>query len=255
MQPFIASMTAAIAIAITTASTNIANIAVASSTAVRTVPEAVVSISLSLYPFDNLSTDMNTREGKTLWYTITRIPGAWPKAGVAITVANAEALQDLIRYKVTSYGPDRSMDIQTTGTGDVESVPNTIGDKDYANTNLGNFVSFLDKIHQVNMVNVRNFKGWYFGGPNSKLAVSYKMNIEPLNPNTIGNLGLVNLQKIQLRQHSVIFNHLFKNFVSRSNYTSFFPDKNIYTYMDFFTVKEIVGGLKLLKLMYAVIKP
>ena len=80
--------------------------------------------------------------------------------------------QDLTRDKVTSYGLDRFMDIPTTGTGMVESAPKTIGGKDYANTNLGNFASFLDKIHQVNLVDVRSFKVWYFGGPNLKLAVS-----------------------------------------------------------------------------------
>ena len=92
MQPFMASMTAAIATAITNASTNAANIAAAASTAVRTVPKAVALISFLINPFDNLSTDMNMREGKALWYTITRMPGAWTKAGVAVTVANAEAL-------------------------------------------------------------------------------------------------------------------------------------------------------------------
>ena len=52
----------------------------------------------------------------------------------------------------------------------------------------------------------------------------------------------------------MIFHHLFKNAVSRSSYTSFFPDKNIYTYTDVVTGREIVGGLTLLKLIYAVIK-
>ena len=107
-------------------------------------------------------------------------------------MANAESLQDLIRDKVASYVLDRSIDIPTTGTGAVESAPKTIGGKEYANTNLWNFVSFLEKIHQVNLVDVRSFEGWYFGGPNSKLAVSANMNIETLDPNAIGNLGLVN---------------------------------------------------------------
>ena len=229
MQPFMASMTATIATAITTTSTNASNISAAAATAVRNLPKAVVSISSSIDLLDNLLTDMNTREGKALWYTIPRMPGAWTKAGVAVTVANVEALQDLIQDKVTSYGLDRSMYIPTTGTRAVESAPKTIGGKDYANSNLGNFVSFLDKIHQVNLDDVRNFEGWYFGGPNSKLAVSANMKIEPLNPNAIGNLVLANRQKIQLRQHIVIFHHLFKNAVSRSSYNSFFPDKNIYT--------------------------
>ena len=81
------------------------------------------------------------------------------------------------------------------------------------------------------------------------------MKIEPLIPNTIGNLVLVNRQKIQMRQHSEIFHHLFKNYVSRSSYTSFFPNKRLYTYTNDVTGREIVGGLTLLKLMYAVIKP
>ena len=116
------------------------------------------------------------------------------------------------------------MDIPTTGTVAVESAPKTFGGKDYANANLGNFVSFLDKIRQVNLDDVRNFEGWYFRSTNSKLAVSANMNIDPLEPNTIGNLGLVNRQKIQLRQHSVIFHHIFKTVVSRSRYTFFFLD-------------------------------
>ena len=147
------------------------------------------------------------------------------------------------------------MDIPTTGTGAVESAPKTISGKDYANANLGNFVSFLDKIHQFTPVDVQSFEGWYFKGSNSKLANSANMKIEPLYPNTIGNLGLVNRQKIQLRQHSVIFRQLFKKDVSRSIYTSFFPDKKMYTYTDVVTGREIVGGLTLLKLMYAVINP
>ena len=79
------------------------------------------------------------------------------------------------------------------------------------------------------------------------------MKIEPLDTNVIGNLGLVNCQKIQLRKHSVIFHQLFKNAVSQSSYTSFFPEKSLYTYTDIVTGREIVGGLMLLKLMYAVI--
>ena len=43
--------------------------------------------------------------------------------------------------------------------------------------------------------------------------------------------------------------------MSRSSYISFFLDKRFYTYTDVFTGREIVGGLTLLKLMYAVIKP
>ena len=89
-------MTAAITTAITNASMNVAIIAAAAATDVRTATKSVESIYSSIYPFDNLSTDMNMRDGKALWYTITRMPSAWPKAGVAVTMANAEDLQDLI---------------------------------------------------------------------------------------------------------------------------------------------------------------
>ena len=123
------------------------------------------------------------------------------------------------------------------------------------NANLGNFVSFLNKIHQVNLDDVRNFEGWYFGGPKSTLAISDNMKIKPLNPNAIRKLGLVNRKKIQLRQHSVIFHHIFQNAVSRSSYKYFFPDKKIYTYTEVVTGREIIGVLMLLTLMYAVIKP
>ena len=67
VQPFMASMTSAITTAITNASTNAANIAAAAATAVRTVPKVVASISSSIDPFNNLSTDMNMREGKAFW--------------------------------------------------------------------------------------------------------------------------------------------------------------------------------------------
>ena len=53
----------------------------------------------------------------------------------------------------------------------------------------------------------------------------------------------------------MIFHHLFKNAVSRSSYTPFFPNKIMYTYTDVVMGREIFGGLMLLKLMYAVIKP
>ena len=43
--------------------------------------------------------------------------------------------------------------------------------------------------------------------------------------------------------------------MSRSSYTSFLPNKKIYTCKDVVTGRGIVGGLTLLKLMYAVIKP
>ena len=158
MQPFMASITAVILTAITNASTNAENIAAASATAVRTVPKSVALISYYIDPFDNLVMDMNTREVKALWYAITRMPGAWPKSGVAVTVANEEALRDLIRDKVALYGLDRLVGIPTTGTGAVESVPKIIGGKDYANANLGNFVSFLYNIHQVTLVDVWSFK-------------------------------------------------------------------------------------------------
>ena len=64
-----------------------------------------------------------------------------------------------------------------TDTGALESASQTIGLKVYANANLGNFVIFLDKIHQVNLDDVKNSEGWYFGCLNSKLAVSANMKI------------------------------------------------------------------------------
>ena len=67
VQPFMVSMTAAIATAITNASTNAANIAASAAMAVWTVTKAVALISSLIDPFDNLSTDMNTREVKALW--------------------------------------------------------------------------------------------------------------------------------------------------------------------------------------------
>ena len=71
-----ASMTAAIMTAITNVSTNAANIAAVAATAVWIVPKAVASISSLINPFENMWIYMNMRDGKALWYTITRMPGA-----------------------------------------------------------------------------------------------------------------------------------------------------------------------------------
>ena len=134
MQLFMTSVTDAIATTITNAYKNAENIDAAAATAVRTVPNSVASID----PFENLTMNMNTREGKALCYTITNIYGTWPKAGVVVTVANVEALQYLIRDKVALYGLERSMDIPTTRKGAVESAPKMFGGKDCANAKKGN---------------------------------------------------------------------------------------------------------------------
>ena len=62
MHPFVASIIAVIVTAIITASTNTANISASAAMAVRTMPKDVASISSLIDPFENLSTDMNTRE-------------------------------------------------------------------------------------------------------------------------------------------------------------------------------------------------
>ena len=66
IQPFMASLTSDITTAITPTSMNAANIAAAADTAIRNVPKAVASISLSIDQFDNLSMEINRREGKAL---------------------------------------------------------------------------------------------------------------------------------------------------------------------------------------------
>ena len=105
----------------------------------------------------------------------------WPKKGVSCTVQNAEKLQDLFRDKVASYGLDRSMEIPTTGTGAVANAPKMSGGSAYANADLGTFLNLLDKVHQVNIDQIRAFEGWYYGGPTSSLAISTDMKIQPLN--------------------------------------------------------------------------
>ena len=202
MEPMLAAMSKAIVEAMTTGATITATAASAAATSAAAAATAAVAlpstkpISSSIDPFDSLSTDMDSKEEKALWYAITAMTRDWPKRGVSCTVQNAEKFQDLYRDKVTSYGLDRSMEIPTTGTGAIESAPKTSGGNAYAHANLGTFLNFLDKVHQVKLEEIRAFEGWYCSSSGSSLAISADMKIEPLDPNAAGNQELVSIMRL-----------------------------------------------------------
>ena len=70
------------------------------------------------------------------------------------------------------------------------------------------------------------------GDENSTLTVSTDMVIKAINPNTAGNLGLVNRHKIRIYRLAAILHFKFKNIVTRTSYTSFQPNKDNCFYKD-----------------------
>ena len=93
MQPMMAALSTAIVEAVTTGATSAATAAAAAATTAAAIAAAAAAaqpttktISSSIDPFDSLSTDMSSKDGKTLWYAITKMNGDWPKKGITCTV-------------------------------------------------------------------------------------------------------------------------------------------------------------------------
>ena len=70
------------------------------------------------------------------------------------------------------------------------------------------------------------------GDDNFTLTTSTDMFIDAINPNSGGNLVLVNRHKIGLRWLVAILHFIFKNNVTRTSYTSFHPNKDKFVYKD-----------------------
>ena len=81
------------------------------------------------------------------------------------------------------------------------------------------------------------------------------ISVDAINPNSGGNLGLVNQHKIGLRWLVAILHFIFKNNVTRTSYTSFQPNKDKFVYKDDITGRAITSGLTLLNMEMTVMKP
>ena len=115
--------------------------------------------------------------------------------------------------------------------------------------------NILVDLHAVELKHVQAFSGWFMGGENQGLAKSTDMIIKAIDPNKVGNLGLVNRRKIRLRRLSIAVHFIIKNHIKRSSYNSFQPDKAVFEYTEEVSGRKIVCGLILLKLLLIVMKP
>ena len=147
-------------------------------------------------PFDTTMINMTTKEGRTLWFYITKPPNDWTPC--AVTVSNAELILDLFKDKCVSYGLDDVLNVPTTVTGKEAPLPREVAGIYYWNTDLSWEQSLLTKLHHFLVTQVRTFSKWVIGGEGSELKVSNDMAIKAINPSKAGNIGLVNQRKIRL---------------------------------------------------------
>ena len=106
----------------------------------------------------------------------------------------------LFKDRAIQYGLDHIINIPTTRTGRVKAQARTLVGIDYHNSDLGNLKNLLKDIHGLTTDHVRAYLGWYMGEYNTNLTTLIYMVIKAINPNSAGNLGLVNRCKIRLRR-------------------------------------------------------
>ena len=147
------------------------------------------------------------------------------------------------------------INVSTTGTGSVKSQAQTLVGIYYHNADLGNLKNLLKDIHALTTNHLRAYSVWYMGDDNSTLTTSTDTIIKAINPNSAGNLGLVNRHKIRLRRLAAILHFTFKNNVTRTSYTLFQPNKEKFFYKDEVTGRAITCGLTLLKMSMTVMTP
>ena len=69
------------------------------------------------------------------------------------------------------------------------------------------------------------------------------MIIKAIDPNKLGNVGLINHEKIRNRQFSSAFNLILKEHLERSSLISLNPRKAMFTYTDVVTGHKVDCGL------------
>ena len=81
------------------------------------------------------------------------------------------------------------------------------------------------------------------------------MIVKAIEPNKLGNVGLLNHEKIRNRQFSSALNFILKNHLERSRFISLNPKKAIFTYTDEVTGRKVDFGLVKLWLFLNIVKP
>ena len=180
-QPDMAAMLKALTAAIT------AGFASVPSTPTTTV---VKKHSTSLDPYGAQGLDTDTKDGKYQWVLITKMMTGWKL--LPISVENADRLMDLFKDRKVQFGLDLICTVPTSGTGNAYPSPRTIAGAEYQNTDLKEHFELLKDIHILTLSHVRAFSGWFMGGEKSTLTASTDMQIKAIDPNKVGNDGLVN---------------------------------------------------------------
>jgi len=244
IQPDMATMLKALTAAITA---GFASVIVPPTTAV------VKKYSTSLDPYDTQGLDTDTKDGKYQWSIITKMIGGWKL--LSVSVENADRLMDLLKDRKTQFGLDPICTVPTSGTGNTYPTSRTIAGVEYHKSDLQDHFELLKDIHTLTLSHVRAFSGWFMGGESSTLSTSTDMQIKAIDPNKLGNVGLVNQFKIRLHRLSGALHFILKNHVSCSNYNSFLPSIKICPYQDEVSGRQVVCGLILLKMAMEVMKP
>ena len=207
----------------------------------------------ALDPYDNASFDVSTKEGKYAWSVMTRMQDAWKL--LTCSTDSANQFMDLFKDRQTQFGLDNILRIPTKGNGKIQANSRTLGGVEHWDADLQDFKNVLIEVHSVNLEQVQAWSAWIYGGESKELSKTTDMKIHAIDPNKVGNQGLVNRYKIRLRRLSGALHFIAKNHLKRASYNSFYPRKDLFLYMDEATGREYVCGIIFLKMMMEVMKP
>ena len=216
-------------------------------------PSYPITHSSALDPYDNTSFDVSTKEGKYAWATVTKMQDGWKPLTCSTETANQ--FMDLFKDRQTQFGLDNILRIPTKGNGKIQKNPRTLGGVEHWDADLRDFKNVLIDVHSVTFDQVRAWSAWIYGGEAKELSLSNDMKIHAIDPNKVGNQGLVNRYKIRLRRLSGALHFIAKNHLKRTSYNSFYPRKELFLYLDEATGREYVCGITFLKMMMEVMKP
>ena len=118
---------------------------------------------------------------------------------------------------------DPRMNIPLNRAGLTSANPRFIAGADHWSADIYDYKALLKNIHVIDLDCVRAFTGWFMGNKGQGLTTSTDMVIKAVDPDNMGNQGLINHHKIQLRRLSGTLQFIFNNHIKRTSYTSFQP--------------------------------
>ena len=243
-----AALTSAITTAVATAVASVAAAPAASATARK--------VSNAINPYDTESMDLDSKEGKYHWKMVTAREEGWKP--LSLTTDNSETIVDLFKDRAGQFGFDLIINVPSLGTGAVEVNPRIVAGVNYCNMDLDDTINILKEPHKLTLKTVREYSAWFMGDESSTRTIPHSssdMVIKAVDPNKMGNPGLINRRKILLRQYSGMLNTILKTHLQRTSYTSLYLKSNMYEYKGEVSGRRIMCGLVKLKLAFEVINP